>query len=79
MDYYYIWKHTVKTNIQEYIVSLQEDTCCSFILGLFLIIPFLLYVLLGCIYIILIVLPITLYSFTKSKEDDKIDCIVVEK
>lgn len=62
MDYYYIWKYTVKTNLQEYIVSLQEDPTCSCILGVFVCVPFMLYVLLGCLYTIFVVIPIQIYS-----------------
>ena len=87
MDNYYKWKDIMKENLKQYITSFQEDPPCSCILGLIVFIPFTLYVLFGCLYFILIVIPIKAFSYIKRNRihsinfhnDNQIIDIVVKK
>ena len=74
MDYYYIWKYTVKSNLIDFCQTFKEDTICSFVLGLLIFIPFVLYIVFGCLYIIFVVLPLNIYSYKKKKQN-KIEVI----
>ena len=68
MDNYYIWKYNLQLNAKEYANSLAEDTPCSLILGIFMVVPTILYIVVGLLYILLIVAPIQLFSIQKKNK-----------
>lgn len=62
MEHYKKWKYNVEWNVREYINSLEQDTTCTCILGLLVFVPFILYLIYGIGYFIIVVIPIKLYQ-----------------
>jgi hypothetical protein len=55
-QFFDLWYCKLKYNINEFLISFQEDCLCSFLLGIFCIIPLVLYIIYGLLGLIFICL-----------------------